>query len=343
MTVAKQRFASALSLITAGMLCLLAGCGQPAAPSGDLLVVGFNENQTLRYRLRAEREVQIELTGDKPGETKAASDTMELVMAIRPVEVNPFGLTTLEFTCESAKVAHRSFTGKPGNPDAVESLQGKTYTIQISPTGSLETSDEFETMLKEIGEKSFVSTKTSGQRVKDPDMIFDWMYFQLYLWDAVTSIQEPLAGVEEGTQWTSRQVVPWPVPIYNMPTRQVTYTLAEVRPTETGRQAVITSNYGLSEEPIKDFPLPYTGTFQLKGSLFAVLHSYRFQSLEGAGTQIFNMDTGTLESDEQQYTLKARADFILPLGNSIPILTVDQKFSVQLLNPPSGESDRAAQ
>ena len=342
MFFAKQRRIQVLCLVGFAVAGLLSGCQGPAG-GGEYLAVGFEEDQPLRYQFQSQREVDLELTGDKPDKAKTQRETLDLVMTVTALEANPFGLTTLQFTCESAKATRTSFTGKAGGKEAMESLAGKSYTIEISPTGQLENIESFETLLKEIGEKSIASQTASGQRVKELDMIFDWVHFQLYLWDAVTSIDKPLAGVETGTQWHSRQFLPWPVPIPNMPSREVAYTLEEIRPTEAGREAVITSDYDLAQEPVRDFPLPYTGGFQIKGSLFSVLHSYVYDSLDGSGKQVFNLDRGLLLEDQQQYTIKARASFILPLGNSVPVLTVSQQFSVKLLNPPSGEPARAAQ
>jgi hypothetical protein len=342
MNIAHHRWTRRLCRIGLSAVALLAGC-QGLAPSGELMALQFSENQPLHYEFRSERAIDLELTGDKPDKAKTQRESLDLVMRIDPVEANPFGLSTLRVTCESARVSRTSFTGKPGNRDAVESLAGKSYTIQVSPTGKLENIEGFEAALKEIGEKSIVQATPAGQRIKDLDMIFDWMYFQLYLWDAVASVEKPLAGVAAGEQWRSRQLLPWPIPIPNMPSGEVTYTLEEIRPAESGRQAVIAGNFALSEQPVRDFPLPYVGGFQVRGSLFSVLHSYVYEYLEGSGTQVFNLDTGVLEEAQQQYTIKARASFILPLGNSVPILTVQQKFSVRRLDASSGEPVRAAQ
>jgi len=342
MTAVHHRWIRGLGLIALGAVGLLAGC-QTITPSGELVAVQFSEDRPLRYEFRSERAIDLELTGDKPDKAKTQRETLHLVMRIDPVETNPFGLSTLRFTCESAKVTRTSFTGKPGSRDALESLAGKSYTVRVSPVGELENIEEFEAVLSEIGENSFVQQTSSGQRIKDLDMIFDWIYFQLTLWDAVASIDKPLSGVEVGDRWRSSQVLPWPVPIPNMPTAAVTYTLDEIRPTDSGRQAVITSEFALGDKPIRDFPRPYTGSFQIKGSLFSVLHSYVYQSIEGSGTQIFNLDTGILEEKQQNGVIQARASFILPLGNSVPILTISQKFSVRRLDSSSGEPGRAAQ
>ena len=91
------------------------------------------------------------------------------------------------------------------------------------------------------------------------------------------------------------------------------------------------SAYQLRERPVLNFPLPYEGSYQIKGSLFSVLRNYQHQSLEGSGTQIFNLTDGVPEKDQQDYTLVTRADFILPLGQSLPTLTVQQSILIERL------------
>ena len=65
--------------------------------------------------------------------------------------------------------------------------------------------------------------------------------------------------------------------------------------------------------------------------LFGFLRRYTFQSIEGNGTQVFNIDTGVLEKDNQHYSDPSEADFMLPLGDSKPSLQVDQTISIELL------------
>ena len=66
--------------------------------------------------------------------------------------------------------------------------------------------------------------------------------------------------------------------------------------------------------------------------MFGFLKGYDFKTLEGTGTQIFNIDTGTVESDVQEYKMVIDAAFLLALGDSTPHITIDQKISVKLLN-----------
>ena len=68
--------------------------------------------------------------------------------------------------------------------------------------------------------------------------------------------------------------------------------------------------------------------------LMGFLRNYKFLSLDGGGTQIFNMDDGLIESDQQHYTMKVNATFMLPLGDSLPVLDVDQTISIKRIDNP---------
>jgi hypothetical protein len=46
------------------------------------------------------------------------------------------------------------------------------------------------------------------------------------------------------------------------------------------------------------------------------------------------MQQGLIESDNQQYTLKVNAAFLLPLGDSLPVLTIDQKITIEQVPNP---------
>ncbi len=113
--------------------------------------------------------------------------------------------------------------------------------------------------------------------------------------------------------------------------RETTYTVDEIKETPTGRKAVINSSYALSNAKPGNWPNPYTGKFGLKGNILAFLKNYKYQRLNGTGSQIFNIDKGVVESDRQQYQMEVVAAMILPLGDSVPKLTVNQKITVRLL------------
>jgi hypothetical protein len=310
------------------------GCQPAEHGTAELLAVDFNEGAVLRYKLVSSREVEVNLdsTGSagKARKSKAQkmSEKLVLVIAYKPVVIDPYGLSTIEGRCESAKVTRTAFVRKDKSRDAVESLVGETFTFQISPTGRIEDYSDLKELIKRLGDKAFASDGGRQGRIKNPDMISDFSALQWHLWDSIASIENAVNGVTIGQSWKTTQFVPLPMPL---PTaRETTYTLTEVNETDTGRKAVITSTYQVSNTRAKNWPRPYSGKFRMRG-MFGFLRNFKFRSLEGSGTQVFNIDTGTLESEEQQYKIQIEAGFMLPLGDTVPTVTVDQKISIQLL------------
>lgn len=311
------------------------GCQGPAGKNTDkeLLVITFEPQKTLKYKMVSQRTVGIELvTPSKPDMKNNAhkmTEMLELVMLYTPIEVDPFGLTTIQAKCESAKVTRTSFSSKKPEADAIEQLAGKTFTFQLSPVGKIADFTEMTTLVKQLGQKAFVANSGQNRRIKNPDMIMDFVALQWYLWDSVSTIKKPLDGVGPGTTWQTEQLVP--MPMAKLVVRDTTYTFQKAADTETGRKATITSNFALSKKELENWPMPYEGGFSVKGSLFSVLTNFKTQSLEGKGTQLFDIDRGIVENDLQEYKVKSVASFILPLGDSTPYINVDQKMSVQLI------------
>lgn len=310
----------------------LLGC-RGTSPLGELLVVNFEKNQPLRYRMVSERRTLIDLTGGG-GSSRQQAQTMnerlELVMVYTPVEVDPFGLTTLKVTCESAKVNRQSFSGRQEAADAVESLPEMQFTLTLTPTGQIEDMSDFARVIRTLGDRAFAETRASAGRVKNPDMISDFIALQRYLWDSIASVEDPSQGFWVGKTWQTRQLLPWPAPMPNPPARLTSFTLDSITEEDQHRKAHITSTYTLTEDYLNSVPRTYEGSFQMRG-LFGFLRRYRFESIEGGGTQVFNVDAGILEKDHQRYTLNVGADFALPLGDSKPTLKVDQFLSIELL------------
>jgi hypothetical protein len=322
-------------LIFAGSV-LLPGCAGPEQGQGELLLVDFKPAQPLTYKFISERDITITVDTPSRPDKKTSHDMnerLELVIMFKPLDVKPFGLTTIEATCKSAEVTRKSFTVKGKLPsDAVESLAGKSFTFKVSPIGKIVDHSQFDQLVAEAGEKAFASSRSQQGRVKNPDMMMDFIAFVWHFWDPTASITSR-KGVDMEDTWQTEQLVPLPVGI--PAGRQTTYTLSEIIDSQEGRKATIESSYALTEPIREGFPRPYTGGYRLKGSLFAVLTNYKFTSLEGGGKTIFNVDTGTLEKDQQQYKVNMDASFILPLGDSVPTVTVDQKFSTELLENKS--------
>jgi len=324
-----------VSLTCTGIIVLaLAGCRQDELGTTNLLSVDFSEDTLLRYKLVSSRDTEVNLdsTGSaskaRKSKPQKTSEKLVLVIAYKPVVIDPYGLSTIEARCESAKVTRTSLVRKASERDAVESLAGQTFTFQISPTGRNEDYSDLKALIQRLGDKAFASTGRRRGRIKNPDMISDFSALQWYLWDSIASIEDAVGGVVPGQSWKTRQFVPLPMPI--PAARETTYTLDRVEETDSGRKAVITSSYKLSDSRVKNWPRPYKGQFNMRG-LFGFLRKFKFRSLEGAGEQIFNIDTGTLESEEQHYKVHIDAGFMMPLGDTVPTVTIDQKISVELL------------
>jgi hypothetical protein len=324
-------------LIVVGCVLCLAGCQDSAKSSPDnWLLVSFEKDVPITYRMVSERTTEIDLTtGDpkKKSRPQTTTEKLELVMVYTPVVVDPFGLSTLKVECESAKVTRSGFSGKRSASDAMETLTGKSFTLKLTPTGKIADITDLERIAAELGEASFSDSK-QNTRIKNPDMIGDFLAMQQYLWAAGSAISNQL-DLKEGDTWQTQQSIPWPVPSYPPPARTTTYTLESITTEEDmPRKAAINSTYAMSETPIEDYIRPYEkGKFQMRG-LFGFLRNFQFKHIEGTGTQVFNIDDGLVESDRQQYLLNVIATFMLPLGDSLPVLKIDQKISIERIETP---------
>ncbi|UCE48934.1 MAG: hypothetical protein JSW47_02090 [Phycisphaerales bacterium] len=302
---------------------------KPLGDDREVLTIDFIPGEILRYRFVSSRDIVIGWDAPQatPRPGARASDksceSMEVVMIYKPVDVDLYGLTTIEAVCESVKVSR----SKGPRRDAVQSLAGRTFTLTVGPTGRIEDYSQLDKLLKEIGEKAF-STDTSKGRIKEPEMIGDFVASQWFLWDSTSSIEKPSKGVKVGQSWKSKLSVPTPMVMREA--RDVTYTLDEIRPGEKGRLAVITSSYKAADSVPQGWPIPYWGSFQMKGA-FGFYRNYRVLSLQGDGEEIFNIEAGRTERCNQQYELRLSASLLLPLPGANPRITINQKLTMELL------------
>jgi len=326
-----------LFLISALAISAAAGCN--GVDGGRKLIsVDFKQGQTLRYRFVSSRDIDIDWdpsqskTGMAKNKTTAYKESLELVMAYAPVEIDPYGLTTVKATCESVKVNRTSTKAK--RKDAVQTLPGKSFTIKVSPNGKIADYSNLNKLIHELGDKAFRPGRKQG-RIKEPDMISDFWAVQWFLWDAVSSIPNAAEGVDPGQSWTSRLFIPTPMVLRKG--RNVTYTLDEIRQTEKGQLAVISSSYALSESVPKGWsesepdgwPIPYSGRFQMSGT-FGFLRGYKVLELQGSGQELFNIDAGRTEQSTQDYQVKFSAKFPASIGAS-PLIEIKQKLTMKLL------------
>ena len=157
-------------------------------------------------------------------------------------------------------------------------------------------------------------------------MLSDFFALQWFLWDPVSSIKKPYEGLCVGESWKSKISVP--TPMLMMAARDVVYTLDEIREGPNGRIAVIKSSYSLSESVPDSWPLPYSGSFRVSGR-FGFLRGYKIQELSGEGEIFYNLDTGRLISNYQEYTAVIRASLRMGLSGH-PIIRIDQNLRTRI-------------
>jgi hypothetical protein len=247
---------------------------------------------------------------------------MEMIIIFTPIEINPYGLSTIEAECKSVKVTR----SKGPNADAAEYLAGKTYKFTVGSSGKIEDHSQLDKLLKEAGKKAF-TTNAAGSRIKQADMIGDFIAIQWFIWDSISSLENPSKGVAPGQTWTSKLSIPSPMVMRKA--RDVTYKLDEIRTSEKGQLAVISSLYKLADSVPTSWPIPYSGRFQMKGT-FGFLSGYKILSLEGEGEELFNIDTGQPEQYNHQYTLELYAS--IPMGIDVrPRIKIKQNLTMKLL------------
>jgi hypothetical protein len=306
-----------------------------SAPGKVKLTVDFQQNQTLKYKSLSSRTVSLDwgqMQGKNAGQTKVdkSTESLELIVSYTPVEVNPYGLTTIKAVCESAKVTRVGQSPRQmSKPDAAESFSGKSWTFTVDSRGKMDDRSQLLGVIRQAGKEAFRTDRSQGL-VKEPDMLYDFIATQWFLWDAISSINKPAAGVSVGSQWKSRLFVPAPMILFAA--RDVNYKLDEIQKSDKGQFAVIGSSYSLFYPSPSEWPVPYTDPFQMSGT-YGFLRGYKTHDLQGQGQVLFNIDAGRIEKDTQKYAVNVEAS--LPMGLGItPHITIDQTITTDLLAPP---------
>ena len=330
---------NSLIILMALVLSILAGCEgtakkeQPSGRSKELLSVDFAKGQTLRYKFVSYRSIDI-ITQDPSGHGKEKVDknyeTVEMVFSYTPVEIDPYGPTTIKATCESVTTKRNS--SRPV-PEALKTLSGKSFTFTVSPAGKIEDYSQLRRLIRETGEKAF-RPKSERGRIKEPDMIGDFIATQWFLWDSISSVPKPVEGVSLGQSWKSKLSVP--TPMIMQQARDVTYRLDDIRREDKGLIAVISSTFTAAETTPKSWPMPYPdGTFQMSGK-FGFYRNYKVLDLQGSGEELYNIDAGRTEKYNHEYEMRLRAS--APFGISLDLqMLVKQKLSMRLLEEQGTE------
>ncbi|NQV33310.1 MAG: hypothetical protein HQ515_11505 [Phycisphaeraceae bacterium] len=314
-------------VIPACLLVFAAGCDKAAFNPEEVLLiprVQFTQGETLQYLFKSHRSVEVQWDAKAlaEGDQNAAhtmTETLILRMAFEPIEVTD-AKNVLQATCESAVVRRSSLTGKRGaGRDPVERMAGKSFRLVLDAQGRTTDANELDALLKELGTYAF--RQAGGQRIKDPEMISDVIASQWFLWDAVTSIDPN--GVEPGDTWQSRLSVPTPMVMRKA--RDVTYTLADVNDTVATIDMVCTLS---PDKAPRSWPIPYAGTFQASGT-FGFLRGFKVLSLEGRGSEQFDLAQGRSLEYEQTYHMELQG--MIPFSMRVmPRIVIDQTLSMTL-------------
>jgi hypothetical protein len=323
-----------LAILTILSLSIFTGCQPKTSPKEIsrkekvFLTVDFQEGQTLRYKFTSSRNIIIDWDPEQKDSeqrnsaTNKSSESVEMVVAYTPIEVDPYGLTTIKADYESVK-AERSDSSQK---DAVEYFTGKTAVFTVGPAGKIEDFSQLNSLIKEIGEKVFLPETDRG-KIKQQDMICDFVATQWFLWDPVSSIEKPTEGLRVGQSWTSKLSVP--TPMVSRQARQVTYKLEQIRQSEKGLLGLISSSYSKADSVPESWPVPYFGRFQMSGR-FGFLNSYKFLDINGGGKEVFNIDRGRTEEYKQQYKVVVQSS--IPLGISgNPVIYIEQTITMKIL------------
>jgi hypothetical protein len=317
--------------LTIFVLSISAGCENKTSvktPDKEkiFLKINFHKDEILRYNLITERQITVDWNP-----SKAASETndsvqnksiekLNLIMTYTPIETDSSGTTTIKAECQSAEVTRN----EAGPKDAAEYFMGKTFTFTIDSTGKIQDYSQLDNLIKEIGQKAF-SSGTGKNRIKNPDMIGDVVATQWFLWDSIASIPNSSQGINAKQSWTSKLSVP--TPMVSRLARDVSYTLEEIKTDTNASIAVIKETYTKSGSVPQSWPIPYTGSFQMKGT-FGLLGSYKLLDLTGHGLELFNINSGQMENYDQQYDLAIQAS--VPMGLNVkPIIIIKQKISMK--------------
>jgi hypothetical protein len=287
----------------------------------------------LKYNFVCERQITLDLDpsggsskeGKEDGSVQNITEKLEMEIVYKPVEIDLYGYSTIEATCNSIKVT-RTSRGQ-NRSDAVESAAGKSFTLKITPTGKIVDYNSLEKLTAELGEKAFGGNSGRGN-IKGQDMIMDFIATQWYLWDSVASIKNPSKGIKRDQKWNSQLLAPMPFVL--KPGRDVEYKFTNIVDANGVSLAEITSSYKLSKTPTAA-PFPYhKGSFYMRGT-FGFLRNYRILSIEGSGRQLYDIEKGLIKSDIQQYKAKAAAS-IFGLGSSAiePSIEINQTITMTL-------------
>ena len=175
-----------LTIFIVAVLCIIAGCNGGNAVEKELFTIDFHEGQTLRYKFVSTRSVVVNWGRVGKGRRNVKDkvdkffESMDTIVAYTPVEIDPYGLTTVKATCESVTVKRNP--QKSRRRDPAEGFAGKTFTFTVGPAGKIADYSQLRKLLAEVGKKAYRQGPRGG-KIKDLDMIVYFVATQWYCWD----------------------------------------------------------------------------------------------------------------------------------------------------------------
>lgn len=325
--------------ITLLAVCVVSFCGcQESKTSTKLLSVDFKKDKPLRYKFVSQRNIELTLASDKPSQKKSSNEKLEMVISYELMDVDIYGDSKIKATCESISASRSSFSKrKTSKPDPIETIRGKSWVFKVNPLGQIQDYEELNKLLQDVGDQAI--QEQGKRKIKDEDLIWDFVATQWFLWDAVSSIEKPLEGVKPGQSWSSFLSIPFSQLLpYE---RAVTYTCVKPQNRDSKDHIAIESVFSLAPQEkdeqgkiiakLENLPNPYKTGFQQRG-MFGFLRGYKVTGLNGNGKLVYDSKNARLLSDQQNYNAKMLAGFLFPLGDSLPQLNLEQSITIQLLD-----------
>jgi hypothetical protein len=331
--------------IYVSVICLLVSCqkqtqtqeqAKPAETEAETesqeqtrLVINFNLGQTRRYRFLSSRDITIQWSASKGESTISDSvsgkstESMEAIVAFTPEAIDPNGQIKINAKCESVQVKRSDGS----QSDAASFFAGKSYSFTVDSAGKIIDYSQLTELTKQAGLKAFVSDSNS-QRIKEPDMIGDYIATQWFLWEPVSSIPNTSQGVKTGQSWQSKLSVP--TPMVSRLARNAAYKLEKISKGDKGTFAVISSSFSPADSVPESWPIPYTGSFLMKGK-FGLLGNYKFLGIQGQGEVLININLGRIEQNYQQYKMTIQAS--MPMGLNVnPEIIINQNLTMIIID-----------
>lgn len=311
------------------------GCEEGTVGSGgELLVVDMSKDEAVRYRMVSERDIVVDLDPNgvisKGGKSSAKnfSEKLEMEVSVKLVDIDSLGYLNVEIGFDSVKVQRKGSSGRGGR-DAAETLSGKKGIIKMTPAGLIVDVSGFEKIVQQAGDNAF--SKKGGKvnsPVKNTDMVSDAAGMVYYLWDVMSKVEDPLAGVKKGQSWESNIWLPLPVVIGSG--RDVSYKVDKIISDESGNRAIIKSSFTAGKRP--KFLKLYTFDKYRQRGFFGVLKC-RLRTLNGSGEIEFDVDKGMVIREQQEYEINLKSNLFMKLpGMEDGVMTVKQKFLIDRID-----------